>query len=107
MGWKPARGSGIMFEKAFNREMKYRNLLTDYMYKPVGFMEHSKTYYHWLVAALDLEKIQFPTSDRKRIEEFYGMCISTNALRSLEQHRELCYKPLQRLMIKMSNYGKP
>ena len=97
MSWKPARGSGIMFENAFNREQKYRILLCDYMYKPVGFMEHSKTYYHWLIAERDLQKINHPSS-AETIEQLYGKGIPQTTLRSLEQHKALCYKPLQRLM---------
>lgn len=97
MSWKPCRGSGIMFENAFNREMKYRNLLIDYMYKPVGFMEYSKTYYHWLVAERDCQKLNFPSS-AETIEQLYGTQIPHSTLQSLEQHKHLCYKPLQRLM---------
>ena len=97
MGWKPCRGSGIMFFDAFDREMKYRNLLTDYQYNPVGFMQYSKTYYHWLVAERDFEKLNSP-STAKSIEELYGRIIPPSTLRSLEQHKTLCYKPLQRLM---------
>lgn len=97
MSWKPCRGSGIMFEDAFNREMKYRCLLEEFKYKPVGFMQHSKTYYHWLVAERDYEKIAHP-STAKSIEQLYGTQIPPSTLRNLEQHKHLCYKPLQRLM---------
>lgn len=97
MSWKPCRGSGIMFDDAFNREMKYRNLLIDYQYKPVGFMRYSKTYYHWMVAERDLRKISTPSSS-KSLEQLYGQMIPQSAIKSLEQHKHLCYKPLQRLM---------
>lgn len=97
MGWKPCRGSGIVFSNAFNREMKYRNLLVDYMYKPVGFMQHSKTYYHWLVAERDLQKQNHP-STAKSIEQLYGQFLPASTLQSLEQNKHLCYKPLQKLM---------
>ncbi|MCR4847349.1 MAG: hypothetical protein K5920_00655 [Bacteroidales bacterium] len=97
MGWKPARGSGITFNKVFNREMKYRNLLTDYQYKPVGYMEYSKTYYLWLVAERDLSELNFPHK-RITIDDLYGQMISPTTLRNLEQHKELCYKPLQKYM---------
>lgn len=97
MSWKPCRGSGIVFEKAFNREMKYRNLLISYQYSPVGFMQYSKTYYHWLVAERDLQKINFPSSS-KSLEQLYGQIIPHSTLQNLEQHKSLCYKPLQRLM---------
>jgi hypothetical protein len=97
MSWKPARGSGITFDNASNRERKYRSMLVDYMYHPVDFMQYSKTYYHWLVAERDLQK-QISPSKAKSIEQLYGQMIQPSALRSLEQHRHLCYKPLQRLM---------
>ena len=100
MSWKPCRGSGIMFDNAFNREMKYRCLLIDYQYKPVGFMQHSKTYYHWLVAERDLQKINHPSSAMS-LEQLYGQMIPPSSLKSLEQHRHLCYKPLQSLMPKL------
>lgn len=97
MSWKPCRGSGIMFDNASNREQKYRSLLCDYMYHPVGFMQYSKTYYHWLVAERDLHNLNFP-SKTKTIEQVYGSFIPLSTLKNLEQHRHLCYKPLQRLM---------
>ena len=97
MGWKPCRGSGIMFENAFNREMKYRWLLCDYLVKPVGFMQYSKVYYHWLIAERDLQRLNFPSSCES-IEQLYGKGIPKSTLQSLEQHKSLCYKPLQRLM---------
>lgn len=97
MSWKPARGSGITFENAFNREMKYRNLLCEYAYHPVGFMQYSKVYYHWLVAERDLQKLNFPNT-AMTIEQLYGKQIPPSTLRNLEQHRHLCYKPLQKLM---------
>ncbi len=77
--------------------MKYRNLLTDYQYKRVGYMEYSKTYYLWLVAERDLNKLNFPHL-RIEIENLYGQMISPTTLRNLEQHKELCYKPLQKYM---------
>ena len=91
-------------------------MLVDYMYHPVDFMQYSKTYYHWLVAERDLQKQISPSkaknwlvaerdlqkqispSKAKNIEQLYGQMIQPSALRSLEQHRHLCYKPLQRLM---------
>lgn len=86
-----------MFDDAFNREMKYRSLLIDYKYKPAGFMEYSKTYYHWLAAERDLQRINFPSS-AKSLEQLYGLMIPPSLLKSFEQNKHLCYKPLQRLM---------
>lgn len=97
MSWKPCRGSGIMFDNASKRERKYRELLWDYMEKPVGFMQYSKVYYHWLIAERDLQKINFPSSAEK-IEQLYGRIIPPSTLRSFEKNKSLCYKPLQRLM---------
>ncbi len=97
MGWKPCQGSGIMFDNAFKRETKYRCLLCDYRVKPVGFMQWSKVYYHWLVAERDLQRLQFPSSCES-IEQLYGRCIDKSTLQSFERNKELCYKPLQRLM---------
>ncbi len=94
---QPCRGSGIVFEKAFNREMKYRGLLSDYLVKPVCIMQYSKTYYHWLTAERDLRNINFPGSGVS-LEQIYGEFIPKRTLQNLEQHKNLCYKPLQRLM---------
>lgn len=97
MSWKPARGHGITYNSVCERERKYRILLSEYEYKPVGIPQFSKTYYHWLVAERDLEMINFCESKRKSIKELYGKLISPAALKSLERHKELCYKPLQKL----------
>ena len=97
MSWKPCRGSGIVFENAFNREMKYRCLLCEYTVRPVSIMQYSKDYYHWLIAERDLQKINSPSTCMS-IEELYGTMIPANTLRNLEQHKKLCYKPLQQLM---------
>jgi hypothetical protein len=97
MGWKPCQGSGITFDNAFNREMKYRCQLSEFRVHPVGFMQWSKVYYHWLVAERDMQRLQFPSSCES-IEQLYGRCIDNSTLQSFEQHKELCYKSLQRLM---------
>lgn len=98
MSWKPARGHGITFQNAYDRESKYRILLNEYRIKPVGIPQFSETYYHWLVAERDLETVNSSESRRKSIKELYGKLISPAALKSLEQHKELCYKPLQKIM---------
>lgn len=97
MSVKPCRGCGLVFQDAFNREMKYRGLLADFDAKPVGFMKWSKAYYHWLIAERDLQRLNFP-SRCKILKELYGMLVGNTILQSFEQNRELCYKPLQRLM---------
>lgn len=66
-------------------------------YTAVGFMQYSKVYYHWLVAERDCQKLLSP-STAKTIEQIYGSLISPSTLRSFEQNKQLCYKPLQRLM---------
>lgn len=96
MSWKPSRGHGIAFQNAFNRECKYRTLLQEYAYKPVGIMQYSKTYYHWLVAERDKQKSFSET--KKSIEQLYGELIPSSVLRNLERHKSLCYKPLQEFM---------
>jgi hypothetical protein len=97
MGWKPARGSGICFQKAFDREAKYRNLLVDAQYKPLSFMQHSKLYYHWLIAARDFAQIN-STNKSRNPRDYYGKCLPKTTLKSFETHRELCYKPLLQYM---------
>lgn len=97
MSWKPCRGHGIMFQNAFDREMKYRMLLSEYAYHPVGFMEHSKTYYHWLVAERDLRNINFPSS-KISIEDLFGEHISERVVEGMRRHKDLCYKKIQRFL---------
>lgn len=94
MGWKPYRGSGIGFEKAFNNELKYRMRLREIETHSVGSMEHSKTYYHWLIAERNLRK--FSPTLATTLEELYGELLSESTLKSFAQHKELCYKPLQK-----------
>lgn len=96
MSWKPCRGSGINFRNASARETKYRIMLAEYAVHPVGYMEYSKTYYHWLVAERDLRS--FTPSQALSLQHLYGRMIPASTLRNLEKHRELCYKPLQKLM---------
>lgn len=98
MSWKPSRGSGMTFLNASKREAKYRMKLAEYAIHPVGFMEYSKTYYHWLVAERDLRSFSSGTS--QSLQQLYGHQIPASTLRSLEQHRDMCYKPLQKLMPK-------
>lgn len=98
MSWKPSRGSGMTFLNASEREAKYRMKLAEYAIHPVGFMEYSKTYYHWLVAERDLQS--FTPSQALSLQQLYGRQIPASTLRSLEQHRDMCYKPLQKLMPK-------
>lgn len=97
MSWKPYRGSGVVFQDAHNRESKYRTILAGYLCNPASFMQYSKTYYHWLVAERDLEKVSTPLTARS-IEELYGCGIPMSTLRSFEQNKSKCYKPLQKLM---------
>lgn len=98
MSWKPCRGHGTAITDAGERERKYRYMLYEYMSNTaVGFMEYSRTYYLWLVAERDCQKLLSP-STAKTIEQIYGSLISPSTLRSFEQHKQLCYKPLQKLM---------
>lgn len=97
MSCKPGKGSGIVFQDAFNREMKYRGMLCEYSERLVGFMQYSKAYYHWLVAEKDLQKITLPYRC-KSVKELYGELIPKTTLRNFESHKDLCYKPLQKLM---------
>ena len=97
MSWKPARGSGICFSKAVERERKLGMELEMAKYKPLPFKAYSKLYYHWLVAERNRQQQVCPRTAQP-IEKIYGTGIPMSTLRNLEQHRELCYKPLQRLM---------
>lgn len=95
MSWKPCRGHGITLQDAFDREMKYRMLLSEYEYHPVGFMEHSKAYYHWLVAERDLRNCHKSDRDRVEIEDLYGEMVSGTLIKSFASHKDMCYKKLQ------------
>lgn len=97
MSWKPARGHGICFSNALEREMKLWIKLQEAQYHPLPFMEYSKLYYYWLVAERNRQKYTTP-SKAQPIEEIYGQGIPASTLRSLEQHRDMCYKRLQKLM---------
>lgn len=97
MSFKPARGCGITFDSACKRERKYRIQLREFEIKPVGYMLWSKTYYHWLIAERDLQNLNHMNHETT-IEQLYGQMISSNLKRSIEQHKTLCYKPLQKLM---------
>lgn len=97
MSWKPCRGGGVVFKDAHDRELKYRAMLVGYLRNPASFMQYSKTYYHWLVAERDFEKVSNPLTARN-INELYGCGIPMSTLRSFEQNKSKCYKPLQRLM---------
>ena len=100
MSWKPYRGSGICFSKAMERERELGMKLLKAQYHPLSFMEYSKLYYHWLVAERNRQQQVCPRTAQS-IEEIYGQEIPQSTLRNLEQHKELCYKPLQRLMTKI------
>lgn len=97
MGWKPYRGSGICFQRAMERERELWRKLVDAQSHPLPFMAYSKLYYSWLVAERNWQKYAL-LSDAEPIEKIYGQGIPASTLRSLEQHKKLCYKPLQRLM---------
>lgn len=99
MSWKPARGSGINFQRASERERKYRNLILDSFSHPLPIKDFSKIYYHWLVAERDLRNLNHP-SERIEINDIYGDLISQNQLMCLKAHKELCYKPLRKLIQK-------
>lgn len=97
MSWKPCRGHGTAITDAVERERKYRDILYEYIRNPVGYMQYSKVYYHWLVAERDRQK-QLSPSTAKTIEQIYGSLIPLSIIKSFEQHKQLCYKPLQKLM---------
>lgn len=99
MSWKPSRGSGICFTRIMERERNLGMKLLMAQYHPLPFMEYSKLYYHWLVAERNRQQ-QVSPKTAMSIEEIYGSEIPLSTLRNLEQHRELCYKPLQKLMPK-------
>lgn len=94
MSWKPCRGHRIGLDDAIKREAQYRMQLHKFLYQPVGYMEWSKAYYHWLVAQRDLKNAWEPRSCK--IEDIYGQLISQNLLEQFAQHKEQCYKPLQK-----------
>ena len=97
MSWKPYRGSGICFSKAIERERELDMELELAKYKPLPIKEYSKLYYHWLVAERNRQQQVCPRTAQP-IEEIYGTRIPATTLKNLEQHKSLCYKPLQRLM---------
>lgn len=97
MSWKPARGHGICFLKASERQLKLWGELQEAKYHPLPLMEYSKLYYHWLVAERNYQRCLSP-SQAQSIEELYGTGIPASTLRNLEQHKKMCYKPLQKLM---------
>lgn len=97
MSWKPARGSGINFQRTSERECKYRNLIWDSFSHPLSIKDFSKIYYHWLVAERDLRNLNHP-SKHIDLQDIYGELISKNQLKSLETHTEMCYKPLRKII---------
>lgn len=98
MGWKPARGSGITFDKVFRREEKYRIQLCEAMVKPVSIKELSKIYYHWLIAMRDYssECILRPMTIQQLWEEKWY--ITETSLNSLISHKSMCCKGLKKIM---------
>lgn len=94
MSWKPCRGNRMGLDNAIEREREYRMQLAEIVYEPVSIKQHSKVYYHWLVAQRDVKNAW--NSRSCKIEDIYGQLISKNALQQFAQHKEDCYKPLQK-----------
>ena len=82
MSWKPARGSGICFTKAIEREWELGMKLQMAQYRPLPFMEYSKLYYHWLVAERNRQQ-QVSPKTAQPIEKIYGTGIPAATLQSL------------------------
>ena len=94
MSWKPYRGSGAGFENALDREREYRAQIVEKLQNPGSIKQYSKLYYHWLVAERDIRNDC--STYRITIGDLYGRLLPPNILEQFAQHKEQCYKPLQK-----------